>query len=71
MQKHLRAAEFRRLAMEATALAEGSTLTNVRQKHELAAERWASLATKDEEDRGRTPTAGAKLNDNSSQEDIS
>jgi hypothetical protein len=39
-----RAAEYRRLALAASALAETSLLANVREKHELSAARWADLA---------------------------
>lgn len=49
LQKQVRAAEYRRLSGQATALAESSTLENVREKHEVAAERWAALAALHEE----------------------
>jgi hypothetical protein len=48
LQRQVRAAEYRRLSGQASALAEGSTLENVREKHEIAAERWAALAALDE-----------------------
>jgi hypothetical protein len=44
VQRQARAVEYRRLADEATALAEGSTLVMVREKHRVAAARWAELA---------------------------
>jgi hypothetical protein len=44
MQKQIRAAEYLRLALQASALAEGSLLENVRRKHEIAAARWTALA---------------------------
>ena len=39
-----RAAEYRRLAIAAGALAETSLLANVREKHEQAAAKWTALA---------------------------
>lgn len=58
-----RATEYRRLALAASALAEGSLLANVREKHELAAARWADLADLAErtnaEHLSRTATADA------------
>jgi cell division protein FtsL len=44
LQRQARAVEYRRLSLQAAALAESSTLTNVREKHEAAATRWAALA---------------------------
>lgn len=40
----LKAAEYRDLATQASARAEASLLDHVRAKHELAADKWASLA---------------------------
>jgi hypothetical protein len=48
-QRNVRAAEYRRLAENATLLAEGSTLEHVREKHQRAAATWASLAELDEQ----------------------
>jgi len=48
LQRQVRAAEYRRLSGQASALAESSTLENVREKHEIAAEKWAALAALDE-----------------------
>ena len=48
LQRQVRAAEYRRLSGQASALAESSTLENVREMHEIAAERWAALAALDE-----------------------
>ena len=48
LQRQVRAVEYRRLWVHASALAEGSTLENVRKKHEVAAARWAALAALDE-----------------------
>ena len=39
-----RVAEYRRLALEASALGAASSLPHVREKHEKAAETWAALA---------------------------
>jgi hypothetical protein len=47
--KEARVAEYRRLAEQASALAEGSALDNVREKHERAAERWTALANLDDQ----------------------
>jgi hypothetical protein len=55
LHKQVRAAEYRRLSGQASALAESSTLENVREKHELAAERWATLAALDEDPEDRKP----------------
>jgi len=49
LHRQVRAAEYRRLSDQASALAESSTLENVREKHEIAAERWATLAALDED----------------------
>lgn len=46
--KHDRAAEYRRLATAAEALADASTLDHVREKHLQAAATWTSLALMDE-----------------------
>src|SRR5688500_868089 len=43
-----RAAEYRRLASAAGAMAETSPLTNVREKHLAAAARWIELAVQSE-----------------------
>jgi hypothetical protein len=48
LQRQVRAAEYRRLSDQASALAAGSPLWNVREKHEVAAARWAELAALDE-----------------------
>jgi len=49
MQKRQdRAAEYRRLAQAADALADASSLDHVREKHEQASARWAELAELDE-----------------------
>jgi cell division protein FtsL len=40
--------EYRRLAAEATALADASSLDHVREKHEMAAIQWATLAATEE-----------------------
>lgn len=48
LNKQVSAAEYRRLALEASALAAASQLERVREKHELAAERWGILAEADE-----------------------
>ncbi len=44
-----RAAEYRRQAIAASALARSSELAGVREKHEHAAARWTALAVLDEE----------------------
>jgi len=49
LQRQIRAAEYRRLSAQASALAQVSTLENIREKHEVAAERWATLAALDED----------------------
>jgi hypothetical protein len=49
LQRQVRAVEYRRLSGQASALAQGSTLEHVREKHEVAAARWAALAALDEE----------------------
>jgi cell division protein FtsL len=49
LQRQVRAAEYRRLSIQASALAESSTLEKVREKHELAAATWAALAALDED----------------------
>jgi hypothetical protein len=48
LNRQIRAAEYRRLALEASTAARASALPNVREKHELAAERWGRLAALDE-----------------------
>ncbi len=53
-RKQTRADEYRRLADVATALAEASPLDNVREKHELAAEKWTNLAKLDDRVREET-----------------
>jgi cell division protein FtsL len=50
LHRQVRAVEYRRLSVQASTLAQSSTLENVREKHELAAERWAALAALDEAD---------------------
>jgi hypothetical protein len=47
-RRELRAAEYRRLAIAAGALAETSLLIQVREKHEQAAAQWTALAILDE-----------------------
>jgi len=49
LQRQVRALEYRRLSLQASALAASSTLENVREKHEVAATRWAALAALDED----------------------
>lgn len=49
LQSQVRAAQYRRLSDQASALAVSSTLENVRKKHEVAARRWAALAALDQE----------------------
>jgi hypothetical protein len=46
--RQLRAAEYRRLAIEAGARAESSPLAHVREKHEQAAAQWTALAVSEE-----------------------
>jgi len=46
--RQVRATEYRRLAAQAAALAAGSALDHVREKHQVAAARWAALAALDE-----------------------
>jgi len=58
LQRQARATEYRRLSAQASALAEGSALENVREKHEVAAERWAALAALDD-DSSASSTTGA------------
>jgi hypothetical protein len=48
LSRQVRAAEYRRLALDASTLAQASALPRVREKHELAAERWGALAAVDE-----------------------
>ena len=48
-KRDVRAAEYRRLADAASALAQSSPLFHVREKHERAAERWTALAVLDEQ----------------------
>ena len=55
LKRQVRAVEYRRLALQASVLAEGSTLENVRGKHEVAAARWATLAALDEDAVGNAP----------------
>jgi hypothetical protein len=59
LNKQVRAAEYRRLALEAAALAAASPLDQVRAKHELAAETWRGLAAIDELPRDRAPARAA------------
>jgi hypothetical protein len=47
-KKQIKADEYRRLAGEASALARACGLDNVREKHELAAAQWTSLAEREE-----------------------
>ena len=47
-KKQIKAEEYRRLACDASALARASELDNVREKHELAAAQWTSLAEHEE-----------------------
>ncbi|MGH3428611.1 MAG: hypothetical protein ACRDQZ_13760 [Mycobacteriales bacterium] len=47
-KREARAAEYRRLAREASAVAATSPLDHVREKHALAAQRWRDLAVLDE-----------------------
>jgi len=47
-KRQLRAAEYRRLADNASTLAQGAALGHVREKHEVAAARWRVLAASDE-----------------------
>ena len=47
-KKRIKAEEYRRLACDASALARASELDNVREKHELAAAQWTSLAEHEE-----------------------
>jgi hypothetical protein len=56
-KKQIKAGEYRRLASEASALARVSSLVNVREKHELAAACWTSLAEQEE----RVPYAAPAL----------
>lgn len=54
-----RAAEYRRQAIAASALAQSSQLIGVREKHEHAAARWTALALIDEEPPHRRATLSA------------
>jgi hypothetical protein len=47
LQREARAAAYRQLAVQASALAHSSTLEHVREKHQLAAARWTTLAALD------------------------
>ena len=47
-KKQIKAEEYRRLAYDASTLARASELDNVREKHELAAAQWTSLAEHEE-----------------------
>ena len=47
INRHSRAAEYQRLALQASELAEASDLDHVRQKHRLAAATWNALAAGD------------------------
>ncbi|MFL5298515.1 MAG: hypothetical protein ACJ798_19220 [Phenylobacterium sp.] len=49
LKRQVRASEYRRLADQASVLADGSLLENVREKHRIAAARWATLAALDED----------------------
>jgi hypothetical protein len=46
--RETRAIEYRRMAAHAADLAQASPLSHVREKHEVAAARWAALAELDE-----------------------
>ena len=48
LKRQVKAAEYRRLATQASALAVASPLAHVREKHELAADRWGVLAALEE-----------------------
>jgi hypothetical protein len=48
LKKQVKAAEYRRFAAQATALAAASPLDHVREKHQLAADRWGALAALEE-----------------------
>jgi hypothetical protein len=62
MQKrHVRAEEYRRLALQSATLAEASALDHVREKHERAAAQWLNLAELDERSNGPTPAAAPLL----------
>ena len=59
MRRNLdRAAEYRRLAQESSALAQASLLDHVREKHTRAAATWTALAQSDERPL-EPPTAAA------------
>ena len=60
-KKLVRAAEYRRLAIAAGALAEASPLAHVREKHEEAAARWTALALLDERPPQPAPTQSRSL----------
>jgi len=53
-KRQVRAASYRDLAAGAAAAAAASLLSNVREKHELAAARWGELAALDERE-GEAP----------------
>ena len=53
LKPHLKAAEYRCRALEASALAGASTLAQVREKYEAAAARWTALAQLSEHQRDR------------------
>ncbi|HEY3800456.1 MAG TPA: hypothetical protein VGL58_19055 [Caulobacteraceae bacterium] len=63
LKRQARAAEYRDLALAATALAEASGLDHVREKHERAAARWSELAALDEADAGPALSAQEALQD--------
>jgi hypothetical protein len=50
-KNHAKAQEYRRFATEAAAMAVASSLNQVREKHHIAALRWAALAATEEERR--------------------
>ena len=56
-KKQIKADENRRLGCEASAVGRASGLQSVREKHELAAARWTSLAEQEE----RVPSAAPAL----------
>lgn len=51
IKRQIRAAEYRDLAQQSSALAAASPLEHVREKHEQAAARWSLLAAMDESPR--------------------
>lgn len=63
LKRDVRAIEYRRLAAQASGLADGSLLENVREKHAVAAARWSVLAALDEgsADSARINTPGEGL----------